>query len=729
MFCNFTEEARKVLILSKKEKDNLNSKEISSVHLLLSILSINNELTRLLKKYNLTYKIIKDTLKKEDNINNNYYPYKKELKNVLERLIIDSKDTDEDITLNNLFLSIINDETDANKLLIKLNINLNGINDDLNKKRRRKSILDTVGINLNTKNNNNNNIYNREKEINRIIEILNRKNKNNPILVGDAGVGKTSIVEELARKIENKDVPSNLLNKKIIELDVSNLVSGTKYRGDFEEKINKIINEVKSRDDIILFIDEIHTLVGAGSSNDSFLDLSNILKPYLSKGDIRLIGSTTYSEYSNSIEKDKALDRRFQKVVIKEPNKEVLKDILMKSKSTYEDYHNVLISEKIIDEIINLSSKYIYDRNEPDRSIDILDEVSSRVSMKEIPLEKEIKDINNEIDNIIKQKKYYLKKKDFKNVISLKEIELNLINKKDLLDIKLINNRKRKVTIDDVKNVISEKSNIPILDDLDINKIKNNLNNKIINQDNAINKLLLITKKIKLGLKPTNKSYSLLFSGNTGVGKTYLAKEYAYNITNNYIKLDMNEYTLKESINKLIGSPKGYIGYEEECMLDKVKRNPHTVLILDEIEKCNKSILNFFLNVLDEGYAYDNKGNKINFNNVIIIMTTNAKVKKNKLGFISSNKNSFDDFPKEFMNRIDEIVEFNDIDERSVKKIIKNEINNYNIKNNANINLTNKEIEDIVNLSEYSVFGARKLKRIINKKIYNKILSKLSNSC
>lgn len=728
MFCNFTEEVRKVLILSKKEKDNLNSKEISSIHLLLSILSINNDLTRLLKKYNLTYKIIKDTLNKEDNINNNYYPYKKELKNVLERLIIDSKDSDEDITLNNLFLSIINDETDANKILIKLKINIDGINDELNKKKRnKKSILDAIGINLNHKNNNN--IYNRDKEINRIIEILNRKNKNNPILVGDAGVGKTSIVEELARRIENKDVPNNLLNKKIIELDVSNLVSGTKYRGDFEEKINKIINEVKLRDDIILFIDEIHTLVGAGSSNDSCLDLSNILKPYLSKGDIRLIGSTTYNEYSNTIEKDKALDRRFQKVIIKEPNKDILKDILLKSKKTYEDYHNVLISEKIIDEIINLSSKYIYDRNEPDRSIDILDEVSSRVSMKEIPIEKEIKDISIEIDKIIKQKNYYLKKKDFKNVINLKEIELNLINKKDLLNIKLINNKKRKVTIEDVKNVISDKSNIPILDDLDINKIKNNLSNKIINQDNAINKLISVTNKLKLGLKPNNKSYSLLFSGNTGVGKTYLAKEYAYNITNNYIKLDMNEYILPESINKLIGAPSAYIGYEKECMLDKVKRNPYSVLILDEIEKCNKSILNFFLNILDEGYAYDNRGNKINFNNVIIIMTTNAKVKKNKLGFISSNKNSFDDFPKEFLNRIDEIIEFNDIDEKSVRKIIKNEINNYNVKNNTNINLSSKEIEEIINLSEYSVFGARKLKRLINKKIYTKILSKLSNSC
>ena len=724
MFCNFTEETRKALTLSKKEMYNNHSKEISSVHLLLGILSINNELTKLLKQYNLTYRLIKNNLKKEDNYNIDYYPYKKELKNVLERLIMDAKDNEEEITLNNLFLSIINDETDVNKLLINLKIDINKINNELSSKRVRKSILDSIGVNLN---NTDNKIYNRDKEINRIIEILNRKNKNNPVLIGDAGVGKTGVVEELARRIENREVPSNLFNKKIISIEVSSLVSGTKYRGDFEEKINRIINEVKSNSNIILFIDEIHTLVGAGSSNDAYLDLGNILKPYLARGDIRLIGATTPLEYSKTIEKDKALERRFQKVIIKEPNKKTLKEILMKTKRTYEDYHNVIISEKMIDNIINLSSKYIYDRKEPDRSIDILDEVSSRVSIKELPIEKELKIINNELSDIYNKKKKLLKKKLFKEVISLKEKEILLLNKKQSLDITL-NNKKKKVDFIDIKNVISEKSNIPILDDLDVNKIKNNLNSKIINQDNAINELILITKKLKLGLK-NNKPYSLLFSGNTGVGKTYLAKEYASNITNSIIKIDMNEYINPESINKLIGSPQGYIGYEDEVLLDKVKTNPYSVLILDEIEKCHKSILNFFLNILDEGYAYDNRGNRINFNNVIIIMTTNAFIKKSSVGFINKTRNSFDHFPKEFINRIDDVITFNDIDVKCVKNVINNELNKYNTRNNLNIIFNKEEIDNIIKSSEYNIFGLRKLKRLVNKLIDNKIINKISNSC
>ena len=724
MFCNFEEEVRKALILSKREMNNLNDKEISSVHLLLGILSLDNKLTKELKKYNLTYKYIKDNIIK-NNLKENisYYSYKKELKRVLEKIIIDSKDLDESVNINNLFLSIINEETDANKLLIKLNINISRINKELslNKKRNKKSLIETLGVNLNSKCNSKTNItFSREKEINRIIEILNRKNKNNPILIGEAGVGKTAIVEELARRIENKEVPSNLINKKIISLDVSTLVSGTKYRGDFEEKIGKIIDEVISRDDIILFIDEVHTLVGAGSSNDAYLDLGNILKPYLSRGELKLIGATTISEYSKSILKDKALDRRFQKVIISEPNKDMLKDILMKTKTSYEEFHNVLISEKIIDLIINLTDKYIYDRNEPDRSIDILDEVASKVSIKELPIEKDLKIINKDLYNLNIEKKKLLKKKKFNDVIKLKEKEISLLNKKQDLELKIFNKGKRKVEEIDVRNVISEKSNIPILDDIDINKIRDNLNNKIINQDKAINELIGITKKIKTN----NKCYSLLFSGNTGVGKTYLAKEYASNITNSIIKIDMNEYSLPESINKLIGSPQGYIGYMDDSLLDKVKTNPYSVVILDEIEKCHKSILNFFLNILDEGYAYDNKGNKINFNNTIIIMTTNAFIKKNNLGFISNSKNDFDYFSKEFINRVDEVITFNDMNEKSIKKIIFMELDKYNNRNKLNINLTSKEINEIINLSEYNTFGVRKLKRVINKYLDNKLIVK-----
>lgn len=728
MFSNFTEDTRKVLTLCKKEMDCLNNKEISSIHFLLGTLSLNNDLTKLLKKYNLTYKLIKENVKKEDKkCNNKYYLYKKEFKSILEKVVIESKDLNIDITLNNLFFNVISSDTDAYRLLLKLDINIDKLREELNvSKKRKKSYLDSIGINLNNKYKNSKQItFYREKEINRIIEILNRKTKNNPILLGDAGVGKTAIIEELARKIERREVPSFLINKKIIELDISSLVSGTKYRGDFEEKINKIVNEVILREDVILFIDEIHTLVGAGSSNESTLDLSNILKPYLARGNLRLIGASTYNEFSKTLEKDKALERRFQKVNIKEPNKETLKDILMNIKPTYENYHNVRISEDIIDNIIKLSSKYIYDRKEPDKSIDILDEVSSRVNVREIKEIKDLKKIDKELIKVTNTKKIFLKRKDFKNVIIYRDKELELLKKKELINYKLLNkNIKKKVTIEDVKKVISEKSNVPILDDLDIEKIKEDLSSKIINQDIAINELISVIKKIKYGLNKS-KPYSLLFSGNTGVGKTCLAKEFGNLITKSIIKIDMNEYTTPESINKLIGSPKGYIGYDEPTLLDNVKTNPYSLVILDEIEKCHRSILNFFLNILDEGYAIDNKGNKINFNNTLIIMTTNAVTKKKSLGYINSKTNSFECFPKEFINRIDEVIEFNDMNINSIKQIIDNELSKYNKENNLKIRLEKEDIDNIILKSDYKIFGVRKLNRLLMKLLDNKVLSNI----
>ena len=455
---------------------------------------------------------------------------------------------------------------------------------------------------------------------------------------------------------------------------------------------------------------------------DGGLDASNILKPYLSRGKLKIIGATTLNEYSKTIEKDKALDRRFQKIIVKEPNNKLLKEILMNIKSIYEKHHGVIISEDVIEEIMKLSKKYIYNKKEPDRSIEILDDVSSKVSIKKIKEEKELELINNELETLMSYKKKYLKNKDFEKVFSTKDKEIILKDKKDKVELNLLSIRKRKrITLDDVRNIISEKSLIPILNDLDINDLRNSLKSKIINQDNAINKLMSIIEKIKYNLKEDNKSYSLLFSGNTGVGKTYLAKEFSKYLTNNIIKLDMNEYILSESINKLIGSPQGYIGYNEETLLDQVKNNPYSVLILDEIEKANKTILNFFLNILDEGYALDNKGNKIRFDNVIIIMTTNAFVKENAIGFNNKKKDS-NIFPKEFINRIDEIVEFNDVSLKSIDLIMNNIVKEYNLKYNKDLVLTQKERKFIVDKSDYINFGYRRLSRLIKKELDNKVL-------
>ncbi len=718
MFGYFTEDARKALVLSKKEKDFFKSEFISTKHLLLAILSINNKLLKKLNSYGLYYSKVKKIISKDNNENNNYF-YSPRLKDILERLIINSKDNNKEINIDNLFISIISNDSEANKILSKLKINTNNLIKELKINKDKLLLIDKLGINMNEQVIDK--VTGRDKEIDKLIEVLNRKNKCNPILIGEAGVGKTAIVEGLVYKIIKKEVPENLLDKKIYSIDIASIISGTKYRGEFEDKIKKIIDEIIDNKDIILFIDEIHTLVGAGSSMDGGLDASNILKPYLARGNLKVIGATTLNEYSKTIEKDKALDRRFQKIVIKEPDKIMLKNILLNIKGTYEKFHGVIINEEIINEIIKLSKKYIYNKKEPDRSIDVLDDVSSKVSMKRINEEKELNGLNRELELLINKKNNYLKNKDFTRVFEVKKQEIIIREKINKIKLNFLRIRKhKKITLEDVRKVISEKSLIPILNDLNIEDLKKKLSIKIINQDNAIDKLISIITKIKYNLKDDNKSYSLLFSGNTGVGKTYLAKEFSKYLTNNIIKLDMNEYILPESINKLIGSPQGYIGYNEETLLDQIKNNPYSVLILDEIEKCNKSILNFFLNILDEGYALDNKGNKIRFDNVIIIMTTNSFVKSNSIGFNNNIKNDFNIFPKEFINRIDEIITFNNATLESVKQIINDKEKEYNDK--YNISLTIKEKEDIINKSEYVTFGYRKLNILIKKAFENKII-------
>ena len=719
MFGYFTEDARKAMVLSKKEKDYTESNYISTKHLLLSILSIDNDLKDKLNTFGINYGKVKSLIPKDKEKSKEYF-YSPKLKELLEKLIIDSKDNNQIITIESLFLSIISKDTDAYKILIKLKVDINSLIKELKVNKSKTLLIDKIGINLN--NESLDKVIGRDKEIDELIEILNRKNKCNPVLIGEAGVGKTAIIEGLVKRIIDKQVPDYLLNKKVYLIDIASIISGTKYRGEFEEKIKMIIDEVIDNKDIILFIDEIHTLVGAGSSMDGGLDASNILKPYLARGKLKIIGATTLNEYSKTIEKDKALDRRFQKVLVKEPNKKQLKEILMDVKKNYEKYHGVIISEEVIDEIIKLSKKYIYNKKEPDRSIDILDDVSSKVSIKKINEELELERLNKELEKIIKIKKKYLKLKDFTKVFNTKEKEILLKEKLEKVELNLLRIRKRKrVTLDDVRSVVSEKSLIPILNDLDIDNLKNNLKSKVINQDKAIDKIVDIVNRIKFDLKDNNKSYSLLFSGNTGVGKTYLAKELSKYLTNNIIKIDMNEYIMPESINKLIGSPQGYIGYNEETLLDQVKNNPYSVLILDEIEKANNSIVNFFLNILDEGYAFDNKGNKIRFDNVIIIMTTNAFVKEESIGF-NNKKKETNSFPKEFINRIDEIVVFNDADLDSVKVIINNKINNYNLKYKKSLTLSTEEIDAIINNSDYNNFGYRKLDRLLKKVLDCKVL-------
>lgn len=744
MFGKFSEEAQRVLVDAQKEMSELKHPYIGSEHLLLAILKNNQELVNKFKKYKITYKSFKEELINLVGIGDNtpdLLLYSSTLKTILENVIIESRETGDEISVNELLLSLLNEgEGKAIRILLSLGVDINKLYSDISEKRKikqkksKKLIVEELGVDLTkrAKNNELDPVIGRDIELNRVIEILSRRTKNNPLLIGEAGVGKTAIAEELARRIVSGNVPMPLKNKRIISVDMACTVAGTKYRGEFEERIKKMVKELEDNDDVIIFIDEIHTLVGAGGAEGA-IDASNILKPALARGKLKLIGATTISEYKKFIEKDNALDRRFQKVFVEEPDKSNLKNILMNLKSIYEAYHGVKIEEKLIDKIIELSDRYIYDRCEPDKSIDILDEVCTKVSLKEAKEEKEIIKLSDCLTKIQKEKNNAIINQNYDKAYSLKEDEEELQSKINKLKLDYMRKEKvKKVKLKDIVEVVSSKTKIPINEIskdyiTSINEIEKTLKENIIGQDEAINKLIDISKKIKLGIKDKNKSYSVLFCGSTGTGKTYLSKLFAENLVgkNNVIKLDMSEYSESISINKIIGSPAGYVGYDDnKNILEEIRNKPYSVLILDEIEKAHKSVLNFFLNILDEGNCKDSSGKTVRFDNVLIIMTSNAYVNKSLMGFNkNTTNNSLEDFfSKEFINRIDEIVPFNKFTEEDINKIIIKEANKcykkYNSENIISLDMINRIIKE----SNYEEYGVRKLCKAVRKEIENQIV-------
>ena len=744
MFGKFSEEAQRVLVDAQKEMSELKHPYIGSEHLLLAILKNNQDLVNKFKKYKITYKSFKEELINLVGIGDNtpdLLLYSTTLKTILENVIIESRETGDEISVNELLLSLLNEgEGKAIRILLSLGVDINKLYSDISEKRKikqkksKKLIVEELGVDLTkrAKNNELDPVIGRDIELNRVIEILSRRTKNNPLLIGEAGVGKTAIAEELARRIVSGNVPMPLKNKRIISVDMACTVAGTKYRGEFEERIKKMVKELEDNDDVIIFIDEIHTLVGAGGAEGA-IDASNILKPALARGKLKLIGATTISEYKKFIEKDNALDRRFQKVFVEEPDKSNLKNILMNLKSIYEAYHGVKIEEKLIDKIIELSDRYIYDRCEPDKSIDILDEVCTKVSLKEAKEEKEIIKLSDCLTKIQKEKNKCIINQNYDKAYSLKEDEEELQSKINKLKLDYMRKEKvKKVKLKDIVEVVSSKTKIPINEIskdyiTSINEIEKTLKENIIGQDEAINKLIDISKKIKLGIKDKNRSYSVLFCGSTGTGKTYLSKLFAENLVgkNNVIKLDMSEYSESISINKIIGSPAGYVGYDDnKNILEEIRNKPYSVLILDEIEKAHKSVLNFFLNILDEGNCKDSSGKTVRFDNVLIIMTSNAYVSKSLMGFNkNTTNNSLEDFfSKEFINRIDEIVPFNKFTEEDINKIIIKEANKcykkYNSENIISLDMINRIIKE----SNYEEYGVRKLCKAVRKEIENQIV-------
>ncbi|MBQ9182115.1 MAG: ATP-dependent Clp protease ATP-binding subunit [Bacilli bacterium] len=755
MFGNFTEETRKILIDAKKEMYELKHPYVGSEHLLLAILKENNNVSNKLKDYDLTYNILKEEIIKVVGIgssNSKWFLYTPLLKRVIENAILDSKENNQGIvTIEHLFSSLLEEgEGVAIRILLGMDIDIDALYSEFayklsNKtsKKNKKLLLEELGVDLTKKalNNELDPVVGRDTEIKRVLEILSRRTKNNPILIGEAGVGKTAIVEELSRMIVSGNVPLQLKNKRIISLDMASTVAGTKYRGEFEDRVKKILKEIEENDDIILFIDEIHTLVGAGGAEGA-IDASNIFKPSLARGKLRCIGATTINEYKKFIESDSALERRFQKVLIDIPDKKMTREILANLKEIYEGFHSVIIPDEIIDLIINLSEKYIYDRYNPDKAIDILDEVCASVSLKENKNLKKHHELTQQMKDIILEKNNAIKKRNFALASSMKEKENEIMDKLNKLEIKLFSeSKKRIVTKEDVATVINLKANIPVYEILNdeskiMKNLDKNLKSSILGQDKAINEVLNIAKRIKLGL--IDNCYSFLFCGPSGVGKTELSKLFGKNIVgeSNIIRLDMSEYSEAHSISKIVGAPPGYVGYQDHLnILEEIRNKPYSVLILDEIEKAHPNIINLLFQILENGKIKDSSGRITRFDHVIIIMTSNIGFLENNIGFRGKDNSELktklkENFSIPFINRIDNIVIFNSLDQEVIKTLIKNKLDKLKTKyhkKNIKISYNKKIIEQLLKESNYKEFGARKIDKLIKDKVEELIIDSIIN--
>jgi len=610
------------------------------------------------------------------------------------------------------------------------------------KNSKKKKYLDTYGTNLTVKAKNNglDMVIGRDKEIQRIVQILNRRSKNNPCLIGEPGVGKTAIAQGLAIKIANQNVPAKLLNKEVYLLDMTAVIAGTQFRGQFEARMKGIIDECTQFGNIILVIDEIHNIIGAGDGEHS-MNAANILKPSLSNGDIQLIGTTTLKEYRKYIEKDSALERRFQQVLVEEPNIDDSVVILEGIKKYYEEYHKVKISNDVIRQTVVMSEKYIHDRFLPDKAIDILDEACSRINLENKELF-QLEILKQQLKHIQEQKEEAANAdstEDYQKAADLKTQECQLIEKIDTINSKM---KLKHLSVQDIAQVIESWTKIPVkkITEAETQKLLNletNLHNRIIGQEEAVNAVSRAIRRNRAGLKSTKRPPSFIFVGPTGVGKTELAKSLAYEMfgsEDSIIRIDMSEYMESHSTSKLIGSPPGYVGYDDAGQLtEKVKRKPYSIILLDEIEKAHPDVFNILLQVLDDGKLTDSQGNTVSFQNTIIIMTSNAgsNLSNNSIGFGKQtiDKSKIEDklkdvFRPEFLNRIDEIIVFDSLKEEQLLEIVdlmlKDTVSSLKEKNISML-ISDEAKKFILEKGTNIKFGARPLRRAIQRYIEDEL--------
>jgi ATP-dependent Clp protease ATP-binding subunit ClpC len=734
---HLTRQAERALKTTFLEAKLFQSELINTVHLLLCILRNENDpTTKLLTKLNVDYDVVKEQFK---------------------LMMANDSDNYQDIEATSFPDQKSNEGDDKENLFTPTS-------DRKNQKKSKTPVLDNFGrdITVLAEQDKLDPVVGREKEIERVSQILSRRKKNNPLLIGEPGVGKSAIAEGLALRIIQKRVSRVLYNKRVVTLDLASLVAGTKYRGQFEERMKAVMNELEKNENIILFIDEIHTIVGAGGATGS-LDASNMFKPALARGEIQCIGATTLDEYRQHIEKDGALERRFQKVLVEETSPEETLEILENIKEQYEIHHNVNYTHESLKACVDLTSRYMSDRFLPDKAIDALDEAGSRVNIKNMSVPKEIIDLEKQLEEVRESKNTVVKKQKYEEAAKLrddeKRVERSLIEAQERWqeDSKL-----NRVTVneDNIADVVSMMTNVPVnkivkSEKNKLSKLSGLIGKKLIGQKDAIEKVVKAIQRNRAGLKAPDKPIgSFIFLGQTGVGKTQLAKILASEIfesEENLIRIDMSEYMEKFAVSRLVGAPPGYVGYEEGGQLsEKVRRRPYSVILLDEVEKAHPDIFNMLLQVLDDGFLTDSLGRKVDFQNTIIIMTSNIGARQVKdfgsgLGFETASQKAQSSeiekgviqkelkktFSPEFLNRIDDIVIFNALEPKDIRLIVDIELVKLIErvqKLSYEISITDSAKDFIAEKGYDSKFGARPLNRAIQKHVEDLIAENVVNN-
>ena len=793
MIYKFTKRAEKAIEIANKIAVEFGHNYIGTEHLLYGLIKEGNGVaSRVLMSQGATTEKVEEEINilvgKSQNKENAILGFTPRTKRVIENAFLETKKTGSDyIGTEHLLIGIVK-ESDSIAVRIMLDININppkiyneilkilnetNTENNLMKKENIKNIgsynqtqtLNQYGTDLTKKASEGkiDPVIGRNDEIERLIQILSRRMKNNPCLIGEPGVGKTAIVEGLAERIVFEDVPDNLKMKRIVSLDITSMVAGAKYRGDFEERIKKCLNEVKKATDIILFIDEIHTIVGAGAAEGA-VDAANILKPLLSRGEIQLIGATTLNEYRKFIEKDSALERRFSPINVQEPSKEDTIKILEGLTDKYEAHHNVKITKEAIVAAVELSIRYINDRFLPDKAIDLIDEAASKIRIKSYKEPNNLKDIEEECISTEKEKEEAIKAQNFEKAALLRDNEKSLREKLEKEKQKWKNKSNKEIltlTQEDISEVVSNWTKIPIKrltqdENEKLVNLEKLLHERVVGQNEAIETVAKAIRRGRVGLKdPKRPIGSFLFLGPTGVGKTELSKALAEVLFGNedaIIRIDMSEYMETHSVSKLIGSPPGYVGYDEAGQLtERIRRNPYSVILFDEIEKAHQDVMNIMLQILDDGRLTDSSGRTINFKNTIIIMTSNVGARlitdRKTLGFTLNEEGKESDkeyedikkdvlaelkreFKPEFINRIDEIIVFHKLKKEEMKQIV--DIMLKEVKKRMEAQNIKIEIEDdvkdkIIEKGSNTNYGARPLKRTIQNMLENRIAEYILN--